>query len=317
MMIARRAAFRLGAALAAAVVAGCAAGEYGGPVRRLRLAAGEPGGFYIEFARLLADQLTEAEPNLRTEVVTTGGSVANLELVRDGRAEIGLALADVASGAVTGVAPFPRAVPLRAIGRVYENYMQLVVPVDSPIRAVRDLAGARISLGADGSGAAVFGDRLLAATGVLARVDHRPLAVATADLAAGGIDALLWSGGVPTPALRALDAIRPLRLVDLATELPVLREAYGPVYEEVTVPDGGYGHPGSVATIGVSNLLVTSPDLPDEIAAAVTGVLVHAASRLVPRPALGTQYLDRRSLIATGQVPLHLGAVRAYQELRD
>jgi len=317
MRITRRSAFRLGAGLASLAIAGCSAGEYGGPPRRLRLAAGEPGGFYIEFARLLAAQLAELEPNLSAEVVSTGGSVANLELVRDGRADLGLALADVATSAAAGVAPFPHAVPLRAIGRVYENYMQLVVPVNSPIRTVRDLAGARISLGANGSGAAVFGDRLLTATGVPARVDHRPLAEATAELATGGIDALLWSGGVPTPALRDLDAIHPVRLVDLAGELPVLQDAYGPVYEEVSVPDGGYGHSGPIATIGVSNLLVTGPDLPDDVAAAVTEVLVHAAPRLVPRQALGAQYLDRRSLIATGKVPLHPGAAQAYKDLRD
>lgn len=315
-MTTRRVALRLGAGLAAAAVAGCSAGLYGGPPRRLRLAAGERGGFYLEFAQLLATQLATVEPDLSAEVVSTGGSVANLELVRDGRADLGLALADVATSAAAGAEPFERAVPLRAVGRVYENYMQLVVPVDSPIRTVRDLSGARISLGANGSGAAVFGDRLLAATSLTARVDHRPLTVATADLATGGIDALLWSGGVPTPALRDLDVIRPVRLVDLAAELPVLQNVYGPVYEAVTVPDGGYSHPGPITTIGVSNLLVTSPELPDDIAGAVATVLVRAAPLLVPRQALGTQYLDRRSLVTTGQVPVHPGAARAYRDLR-
>lgn len=310
----RRSVLRLG--LVAFAAAGCTTGVYSGPTRRLRLAAGEMGGFYLEFARLLAAQLAEEEPNLTAEVRTTGGSVDNLAQVRDGAADLGLTLADVAASAVAGTPPFDRAHPFRAIGRVYENYMQLVVPVDSPIQTVRDLDGARISLGAEGSGAAVFGDRLLTETGVRAAVDHRPLAVATAELAAGQIDALLWSGGVPTPALRELDAIRQVRLVALATELPALRAKYGDAYEEVTVPDGGYGHPGAVATIGVPNLLVSGPDLPDDVAAAVARVLVSRAPHLVPRQALGTQYLDQRSLIATGDVPMHPGAAGAYRDLR-
>ncbi|TDV43142.1 hypothetical protein CLV71_11676 [Actinophytocola oryzae] len=315
-MITRRATLRLGLGLTAAAVTGCATGEYGGPPRGVRIAAGEPGGFYIEFARLLARQLTAAEPALGVEVVATGGSVANLDLVETGRADLGLTLADVATSANAGSAPFHRAVPLRAIGRVYENYAQLVVPVDGPVRTVRDLADAHVSLGANGSGAAVFGDRLLAATGVAVRADHHPLTVATAELATGAIDALLWSGGVPTPALRDLDAIRPVRLLDLAAELPLLQAAHGPVYEEVTVPDGGYGHPGAIATIGVPNLLVTTPDLPADIAAAVATVLVRGAPHLVPGQALGTQYLDQRSLVVTGDVPLHPGAATAYQDLR-
>jgi TRAP transporter TAXI family solute receptor len=314
MRTTRRAVLRLG--LVAFAAAGCTTTIYSGPARRLRLAAGEVGGFYLEFARLLATQLAEAEPNLTVEVRTTGGSVENLEQVRDGHADLGLTLADMATSAVAGTAPFERAHPLRAIGRVYENYMQLVVPADSPTATVRDLDGARISLGAEGSGAAVFGDRLLTTTGVRVRADHRPLAVAAAELAAGQIDALLWSGGVPTPALRELDTIRPVRLVAMAAELPALRAEYGDVYEEVTVPDGGYGHEGAVATIGVPNLLVAAPGLPDDVAAAVARVLVRHAPRLVPRQALGTQYLDQRSLIATGDVPMHPGAADAYRDLR-
>ena len=267
--------------------------------RPVRIAAGEPGGFYVEFARLLAARL-------EAEVLETGGSVQNLELVRQGKAVLGLALADVAADS-----------GLRAIGRVYENYMQLVVPAESPVRTVADLAGARLSLGADGSGAAVFGDRLLTASGVGAVVDHRPLTEAVTELAAGRLDALLWSGGVPTPALADLDGRRPIRLVDLSDQLSALRDTHGPVYQRVPVPDGGYGHPGQVATIGVANLLVADPSLPAEVAASVARTLVQEAPRLVPPSALGTQYLDLRSLITTGDLPLHPGAATAYRELRD
>jgi uncharacterized protein len=282
---------------AVAALTGCTAE----PDRTLRIAAGEPGGFYVEFARLLAARLEPAG-----EVLETGGSVRNLELVRQGTADLGLALADVAADT-----------RLRAIGRVYENYMQLVVPAESPVRTVADLAGARISLGAQGSGAAVFGDRLLTASGVVAAVDHRSLTEAVAELAAGRLDALLWSGGVPTPALADLDGRRPIRLVDLSEQLGALRDTYGPVYQRVPVPDGGYGHPGPVATIGVANLLVADAALPAEVAASVARTLVHEAPRLVPPSALGTQYLDLRSLITTGDLPLHPGAATAYRELRD
>lgn len=51
------------------------------------------------------------------------------------------------------------------------------------------------------------------------------------------------------------------------------------------------------------------------VAAALTDVLVRRATHLVPTSALGTQFLDARSLISTGSVPLHPGAVVAYREL--
>jgi TRAP transporter TAXI family solute receptor len=295
--------------LAAPLVAGCGSGTAG----PLVLAAGEPGGFYVEFGELLAAALRAA--GLPVTVVGTGGSVQNIEQLRDGAAALGLALTDIALAARGGEEPFDAPVPLQAIGRVYENYMQLVVRAEDPATSTADLAGRPVSLGAVGSGAAVFGDRLLAAAGIAADETRRPLRDAVAALEAGSADALLWSGGVPTPAVAELAARRPVRLLPLAEHLPQLRARHGTVYGPVTVPADAYGPAAPVPTVGVANLLVCSPDLPADTAAAVARTLVAAAPALVPESALGTQYLDQRSLIGTGDVPLHPGAAAAYRDL--
>jgi TRAP transporter TAXI family solute receptor len=299
--------------LATSLVAGCG----GGPADPLVLAAGEPGGFYVEFGELLATALRAA--GLPVIVAGTGGSVQNIEQLRDSTAALGLALTDIALAARIGEEPFGTPVPLLAIGRVYENYMQLVVRAEDSATSTADLAGRPVSLGAVGSGAAVFGDRLLAAAGIAAEVTRRPLRVAVTALEDGSADALLWSGGVPTPALAELAARRPVRLLPLAGHLPQLRARHGGVYGPVMVPAGAYGPAGTVAgpvpTVGVANLLVCTPDLPAGTADAVARTLVAAAPALVPRAALGTQYLDQRSLIGTGDVPLHPGAAAAYRDL--
>jgi uncharacterized protein len=295
--------------LAAPLVAGCGSGT----ADPLVLAAGEPGGFYVEFGELLAAALPAA--GVPVTVVGTGGRVQNVEQLRDGAAALGLALTDIALAARNGQEPFDAPVPLQAIGRVYENYMQLVVRAEDPAASTADLAGRPVSLGAVGSGAAVFGDRLLAAAGIAAAETRRPLRDAVAALEAESTDALLWSGGVPTPALAELAARRPVRLLPLAEHLPQLRARHGTVYGPVTVPAGAYGPAGPVPTVGVANLLVCSPDLPADTAAAVARTLVAAAPALVPESALGTQYLDQRSLIGTGDVPLHPGAAAAYRDL--
>jgi TRAP transporter TAXI family solute receptor len=295
--------------VAAPLVAGCTSGS----APPLALAAGEPGGFYVEFGELLAAALGAA--GLPVTVVGTGGSVENIEQLRDGTAALGLALTDIALAARNGEEPFRAAVPLQAIGRVYENYMQLVVRAEDPATGTADLAGRPVSLGAVGSGAAVFGDRLLAVAGIAADVTRRPLRDAVAALESGSADALLWSGGVPTPALAELAARRPLRLLPLAEHLPQLRSRHGGVYGPVTVPADAYGPAGPVPTVGVANLLVCTPALPADTAGAVARTLVAAAPELVPESALGTQYLDQRSLIGTGEIPLHPGAVAAYREL--
>jgi TRAP transporter TAXI family solute receptor len=297
------------ALLAAPLVAGCTSGA----ADPLVLAAGEPGGFYVEFGELLAATLGAAR--LPVTVVGTGGSVENIEQLRDGAAALGLALTDIALAARNGEEPFRAPVPLLAIGRVYENYMQLVVRAEDTATGTADLAGRPVSLGAVGSGAAVFGDRLLAAAGIAADVTRRPLRDAVAALESGSADALLWSGGVPTPALAELAARRPVRLLPLAEHLPQLRSRHGGVYGPVTVPGDAYGPAGPVPTVGVANLLVCTPALPADTAGAVAHTIVAAAPELVPESALGTQYLDQRSLIGTGEIPLHPGAVAAYRDL--
>ncbi len=265
------------------------------PTGTLRIAGGEPGGFYNDFAALFSRLATGP---LTITPVETGGSADNLRHLREGTADLALTLSDSAhmeSGLV-------------ALGRVYENYLQLVVLRDSPYRSAADLAGEPVSLGAAGSGAALQGLRL--AMGV--REEHYPLRNAIDALKAGEIAALLWSGGVPTPEL---DKASGIRLLPLDGFLPKLRQDHGKVYERVEIRTGVYGSPVDVPTIGTPNLMVCRPDMSDDYASAVVRLLVGKAAELVPQQALGTQYLDVRSLIDTGGVPLHPGAAAEYRRL--
>ncbi|MFF2083981.1 TAXI family TRAP transporter solute-binding subunit [Nocardia sp. NPDC058176] len=287
-------------ALASAGVFGCGTNDS----VTVRLASGEDGGFYYAFAQLLAAAAVN-ETSLRIEPVETAGSQQNLRMVVDGEVDLALALADSASDFGGRVV---------ALGRVYENYLQLAVRTDGPIAEVADLRGRRVNLGAAGSGAAVTGERLLATAGLDPAVDvlieHRSLRDAAQALTNGTIDALLWAGGVPTAALTVPD---PMRLLDLGALTAPMRERYGPVYDRVAIPADAYPAGPAIHTIGVANLLLAAATLPEATAAAIVELLVWHADALVPAEAAGTQFLDGRFLIGTGTVPLHPGAVEVYR----
>ncbi|MFE3187867.1 TAXI family TRAP transporter solute-binding subunit [Nocardia sp. NPDC059240] len=279
-----------------ALSAGCARE---GDAMTVRLAAGEEGGFYHAFAVLLAREAAGA--GIRVHVLTTAGSRENLMLLAAGNADVALVLAD-------SLAEDPQRPP--AIGRVYENYLQLAVAPDSTFRGVADLRGARLNLGATGSGAAASGVKLLAAAGVGVEevtVTHLPLPEAVSALTQGRSEALLWAGGVPTAALNGL------RLLDLGPLAPAMRERFGYLYDPVLIAAGTYPGMPAVHTIGVANLLVASANLADSTVAALTEVLLTHADSLVPAEAAGTQFLDARSLIGTGTVALHPGAAAVYR----
>ncbi|MFE7168632.1 TAXI family TRAP transporter solute-binding subunit [Streptomyces sp. NPDC057616] len=328
--VSRRTAMRAAVGVAAsAALGGALDGDVSrqsiGPSGVLRLATGEPTAFYAAFGRLLATEIEAAYPGLSCRIRTTAGSVTNLELLRDGHVDLALVLTDTARQA-QGTTLFPHPVPLRALGRLYETYLQFAVRADSTVYSVSGLAGHTVSLGAVGSGAAELGERLLRAAGLTPGTDvpvrHLRLAAAADAVRAGTIEGLLVAGGVPLPTLTELDDDPGLRFLPLTDLLPRRGGGTGGTeglaasgLEEVTFPETAYRTAAGVATVGVSNLLVCRPDLDTGVAEAITRLLVQRAGELVPGSAVGAQFLDVRSLIGTGSIALHPGAIAAYREL--
>jgi uncharacterized protein len=307
MTLTRRALLQTAAAAAVFALTGCGAGRYRGAERTITIAGGQSGGFYLQVARLLAHEINAVEPGLRCRALATGGSEDNIALIRSGGADIGISQSDVALTAVKGTG----STILAGIGRMYEDYLQLVVRRDSDIDSIGALAGRRVSIGALGSGAAITSKRVLEAAHLDVEDQQDSLSDAAALLEARRIDALLWCGGVPTPTLLELHRRVRIRLLPLDARL---LSKYATAYQKVNTPAGGYDQ-DSVPTVGVANLLLCARSLPDDVVGAITAVIVGHASRLVPREALGTQFLDQRALINLLGVPMHPGAATTYREL--
>jgi TRAP transporter TAXI family solute receptor len=266
----------------------------------------------------LATAVARRTGRLRIGPVSTAASVDNLRMLDDGSAELALAMADSAQDAVRGLPPFSRPAAVTALARVYVNYTHLVVPANGPVRTVQDLAGRPVAVGAPGSGAQVVARRLLRVAGLTGRRSVRErelgLAESVASLRAGSVDALIWSGGVPTPALSVLARQLPLRFLPLDGQVSELRERYGPVYTAVTLPAGAYGLEEPVGTIGVGNYLMARAKVPQRAAREVLQV-VFDEWRVLLREVTAGARLEPRFAISTGEVPLHPGAVAYYRSV--
>lgn len=283
------------------------------PRGHLRLAAGEPGGMYLAFAELLAKRVQARYPDIEVEIVSTEGTVENLALLRSAAVDIGLALADVAERD-RAVGPADSE-PL-AVARVYENYLQVIVRDSAGAQQISDLRGRRVSFGASRSGGAATSAVLFDAAGLAddVQISSLRLREALARLAEDAIEALVWSGGVPTPAIADLNAQLPLRVLDIGALAAPMSRISSYSYAVRRVPSGGYVPPG-ISSIGVPNLLLCGRQIADGLVTALVNVIATESPHLVPPYVRGLQYLDAPSMIQTGSIPLHPGAVGAYREL--
>lgn len=308
--VSRRVLLGAAVALAGAAAVGCAGPADGeAPVV---IATGGPQGVYRRLGEALA-ALWGADPGVPTGVLGSEGSVDNVGMLVSGRARVAFCAADVAvDGAVDGARPRH---PLQALARVHDDAIHVVVPAESPIRRLADLAGRRVSVGARNSGVLVIAPRLLATVGLTAERDMDAVMLGLEDslaaLQRGTIDAFFWSGGLPTAGVERLAAARPVRLLDLAEETALLRTLY-PVYDVTTVPAGTYGLADPVSTASVRNVLLVTADMAPALAQALTRVMLERRETLAQADPAG-RAIDPRSAIGTQPVELHAGAQAAYR----
>jgi uncharacterized protein len=282
---------------------------------RLRVATGGTGGVYYALGKRLATQWSH-ELGVSTSVLVTNGSVDNIDKLRDNSADLAFVAADAAAEAGAG---------MDALARIYDDYIQVLVRDESPIRHLSDLHGRRVSTGSKNSGVTVVAEKLLSLAGLptLENPMYQQLNLTDSldALRKAQIDALFWSGGLPTPAITtALEEGPKLRLLDLS-DLPITQSV--PYYNMETVPRTAYpalNASGPVSTLAVHNLLLVRPDMPDNEAEALVRVLFDAQQRLASDPdqvvAIAAQLIYVRSAIETYPMQLHRGALDYYQSVK-
>ena len=288
------------------------------PGTRLTIATGNRGGVFARYGEALGAALERRIDALNVTTRLTAASVENLHLVADGTADVGFSLGDAASDAVRGTGAFGEPLDVLALARTYDSFVHLVVLADSPVRTVGDLRGRRVGIGVPGSGTRVIALRVLREAGVpLDAVDlaDDPLVASAEALQSGRLDAFFFVSGLPNEAVLALSGQAAVRLVDLGDLVTAMTARFGPEYAPGPVPASTYGLPGGVDTVAVKNYIVVGPDMPDDVAYAVTRVMFEAQAE-IERLAPGVRQPNLGAAIFTSPLDLHPGAVRYYRERR-
>jgi uncharacterized protein len=286
---------------------------------RLTVATGGTQGVYYNLGNALADAWqARLELDARPAVLSTAGSVDNLDRLASGAADVVFSQVDTAA---VQLARAPAADPRapRALARIYDDVVHVVVPASSQATTLADLRGTRVSIGAPDSGVRVIAERLLATAGLSPATDFQAIQLGINEsvdaVARGELDAFFWSGGLPTRGVSALAEVRPIRLLNLEDLVTPVRAAF-PEYAAGTVPAQSYGIPDPITTLLVRNFLLVGAGMPDDLASALVEGLFAAQEQLAAAsPAALT--IDLRAAIGTQPVPLHPGAERFFRAEKD
>jgi len=308
----------LAAAVLTAVVAGCGGGSSGEPKgrapERLVVTTGGEGGIYFVYGAAFAKVVSAHLPGFRAMAEGSTGAVENLMRLRDGQADIALTLGDTALDAVEGREAFDTPVPLAALAQIYRSYVQVVAAEGSGIRRLSDLKGKRVSVGSPDSGTQVVADRVLALAGVKGiKRERLGVAESAAGIESGALDAFFWSGGLPTGAVSELARTKPVTMLDVRAVAKPLRERYGGVYEDASIPAGTYpGVDAAVPTISIPNYIVVSDKMNGGLAHDLTKLLFEYGKELVAAHPESRDLDPGRAQMVIAPIHLHPGAQQYY-----
>jgi len=325
-----RSGFRLAALVLAGALAvsGCGgkrddadqAGSGGSGGGRLTIATGNTTGVYYQLGGGLARLIDQNVEGYKATASETGASVQNIQGLVAGRYDIAFSLADSAGDAVRGEGSFEEPQPIEALTRLYPNYTHVLVRSDSGIESIADMKGKRVSTGSPNSGTEVIARRLLEEAGLDPDRDVQAQRLGLPEtqdaMKDGTVDAMFWSGGLPTSGITDLTTTMgdDVKLLDISDALEGMQAEYGPIYEAGVIPADTYDLPSDVPTIVVPNVLLVKKGFDPELAEKLVTLLFEKRADLeqVNSAAAG---ITLETAKKTDPIPLNPGAEKALDEL--
>jgi uncharacterized protein len=309
----------LAAAMAAAAMGATTAWAQS---KQLSIATGGTGGVYYPLGGGFGNILGKELPGVTATAQVTGGSVANLQLIGSGKADICYSQVDAAWDAINGTDKFASGkLPIRALVVMYPNHMHVVSVEGTGIAKVEDMKGKRISTGSPGSATEVYALRVIEAAGLDPGKDVRRERLGVAEsvnaLKDRKIEAFFWVGGLPTAAVTDLAATpnTKIKVIDIAQYTAKMNDKYGPLYAEATIPAATYkGMEVDAKNNSVWNIMAVNASMDEKLAYDLTRIMLEKREdlALVHKEALNIKPEWQTSNRAG--IPWHPGALKYFKE---
>ena len=261
------------------------------------------------------------EHGIRCSAESTGGSIYNINTIRAGELEFGVAQSDWQYHAYHGTSKFEnqgKFEGLRAVFSVHPEPVTIIAHDDSGISNITDFKGKRVNIGNPGSGTRGTWEVIEAALGwersdlkLAAEMKSAETGQAVCDRK---IDAYFWLVGHPSALTQESLSTCDAHLVNATGDAIDKLVADNSYYRTATIPAGMYNNESEISTFGVGATFVTRADVPDEVVYIVVKAVFDNFDNFKKlHPAFGN--LKPEEMISDSlSAPLHDGAAKYYKE---
>lgn len=254
---------------------------------------------------------------------TTGGSVKNINGIRAGDLDMGVAQSDWQYHGYNGTSPkqFPDGAfkELRAVFSVHPEPFTVVARADSGIKTFEDLVGKRVNVGNPGSGARgtmeVVMDKMGWTMDTFKLAAELKSSEQSQALCDNKIDAMVFTVGHPSGTIKEATTSCESILIPVTGEAIDKLVADNSYYANTSIPGGMYtGTDTDTATFGVGATFVTSSKVADDTVYQIVKAVFDNFKRFKRLHPAFENLNEKDMIVKNLSAPLHPGAIKFYKE---
>lgn len=284
----------------------------------LTVGTGPTSGIYFPIGGAFATALKDY--GYQTSAEATNATGQNIQNILKGDCEIAIAMQDAVMQAYTASGAYEgkeAASDLRALMRLWPNYVQLVTTANTGIKSVEDLRGKRVGVGASNSGVEINARMILAAYGITyddITPDYLAYGEAIDNMKNGQCDAVFVTSGLPNATVMELGVSYDMVVVPIDGEGREKLVSEYPYYAKSVIPAGTYNNTEDVEGVFVYNIMLVRKDLPDEMVYDMLTGIFENISTIKASHNAADKNIDITFGVDDIQLPLHPGAEQFWKD---
>ncbi len=258
---------------------------------------------------------------IRCSSESTGGSVYNINTMRAGELEFGIAQSDWQYHAYRGTSKFKdngKFSNLRAVFSIAAEPVTIIARDESKIMNLTDVKGKRFNIGNPGSGTLATWDVVEGSLGWKRSDLALAAGMKSSEMGAGlcddKFDAFFFLVGHPSALTTETIASCSSHLVEAKGPMIDKLLNANPYYGKITIPAGMYNNDKGIESFGVLATLNTTTEVSNDVVYTLVKAVFdnfNAFKKLHP----AFKNLTEKGMIGDGiSIPLHDGAIKYYKE---